>query len=475
MKNGKRIARLGLAALWFAALALTAFGSCNSADEAEIGVKRSDAAASSDSKVVWKLEALSPDADDDASGDETAVEGAAVLGLTFKKAVNALKAGDFTFTGVDGIRIETIGGSGQARTLLLSGVPASGMVKISLKKAGYTFSPSYFYWNIEIGTMEPGFEESGAAPELVSLVVEYTDEEGDLIEDFSPGAKTYVITPEAGREVKVSEAQPWGGASVSIRYNNGPLETGEPVPVPADGAEAKVVSVTAAKGALSSEYRVVIAPPQNGEEDDRSLMHLDVFYEGEQDSLIVFSKAITDYTVNVSQPKAASKVRVENIFLSSSKSVVTGIAYGVDRESAAAVAEGEPVTVPVTGSPAKKFFVTVQSADGNTQSYIVTINPYTPAAQKTTWSGTVTLNALTGKTAVQVTVRGADAHQSHTAAVSDGNWTLNAPVSFAPVSFIVSITDAFQTVQSLALERGNADQPCRKRSAGSGEGGVQRG
>jgi hypothetical protein len=84
---------------------------------------------------------------------------------------------------------------------------------------------------------------------------------------------------------------------------------------------------------------------------------------------------------------------------------------------------------------------------GDTQRYIVTINPY---AETRSWNGTVTLGSNTeNKTTVSVLARGADIKEGYTAEVTPGatgNWTLDAPLTFIPVSFIVTLTNADEEI-----------------------------
>jgi hypothetical protein len=396
---------------------------------------------------VWTLHVPLPETITHGTGEPT--DGRATLKLGFDKVVNGLTPENFLFEGTFEPPISAYGLGNYVDimdpALLVENVPEVGStVKVSIiKKIEYTFDPFYYIWDTATGIVTAGPSPSDPSPKLTGLVVEYINEAGNLI-NFFPTIKTYVIHAETGRSVKVSKAE-WPEGTPVITHNDAPLAIDEPVAVPAAGAEAKVIYITVTDGGLSSEYRVIIAPPQNNEPDDRDLTYLAVFYENEWDNLISFSKSLTEYTVNVSEQKQSSKVRLDYLFLSSSLSAES-VTYGVDDEHAAPVAKGALVDVPAPGTSPKKFFITVRSGNANTKRYIITIYPYTPVADTTLWNGTVRLDSLSDKTAVQVIARAADIYQSHTAAVTDwngtlGNWTLVAPKTFVPVSFIVAITD----------------------------------
>jgi hypothetical protein len=214
------------------------------------------------------------------------------------------------------------------------------------------------------------------------------------------------------------------------------------VAVPAEGAAAEVIYLTVTKPGLpSSTYTIIVKPAPTTSATDKSLMYFNVFYENDTEGQISFNKDTTDYTVNVPADRNQSRISVGHIYTSSSAANYA-VAWGTADESAQTLdPKTAPVAVPRTGEAAKKFFVTVTAGNGDLQRYIVTVNPYTPAAQTKTWSGTVVAPNSGGKTAVQVLARGADIKVTHSAEVDSlGGWTLAAPQSFTPESFIVTFS-----------------------------------
>jgi hypothetical protein len=405
-------------------------------------------------------------------------DGKTTLTLGFDKLTD-LTAANFHFKGLfePDITAVSLEGDIMKPELSVERIPENGTyVEVSIVgKPEYTFDPIFKVWDLRTGMVTDGY----LSPILSDLVVEYSEGSGNLI-DFDPYIKTYVIHPEAGKpSVEVSKAE-WPEAEVKMRLSNtDPLDFHQAVNVPDPGFSAEVIYVSVSKmfaeTLLTSEYRVVIAPPQNGADDDRTLMYLDVFYAYEDDSLISFSKSVTDYTVNVSEAKQNSSVKVVYPLTSSEHSNVE-ITYGENEETAVSVTSGQLVPVPAPGAAlAKKFFVKVTAQDGNHMNYIITIYPYTAPEATTSWRGTVTLNNLSDKTAVQVVVREADIYKSRTATVTDwsgtqGNWTLDAPASFEPVSFIVAITD---NDTSTEISRSKQYKKDRELAAGAVNKGSQ--
>jgi len=74
------------------------------------------------------------------------------LTLTFDKAISELSADDITLSGVSGVSKGTLGGTGPAYTLPISGFTSGGTLSVAVAKSGYTISGSpktvtVFYYN----------------------------------------------------------------------------------------------------------------------------------------------------------------------------------------------------------------------------------------------------------------------------------------------------------------------------------------
>jgi hypothetical protein len=299
---------------------------------------------------------------------------------------------------------------------------------------------------------EPG-TTTVKAPQLKTLVVVYDGALETPLFTFKSATKAYVINADAGKSVKVTEvvaADADAVVAMTSARAGFALNTGA-VATPAAGEAAKVIYIDVSLNGNTSRYSVVIAPPQNSDPADKTLMYMDAFFEdaeGPSDGQIIFNKATTNYTVNTPEGYDGAKVFLNYIYPSSSRAAIA-VSYGIDDEhtSPLSVTTATNITAkkPAPTGDAMKFFVTVTSGNHtalnpDTQRYIVTINPY---GASRSWNGTVTLenNAVEPKTTVSVTARGADIKDTYTAEVGlDNKWTVDAPVDFTPVSFIVTLT-----------------------------------
>jgi hypothetical protein len=275
---------------------------------------------------------------------------------------------------------------------------------------------------------------------LASLSVVPSGGGDNLVTSFNRGTFSYIIL--SGQGVKITDATPEDPtADVTITYGQGLAVdlNSTIVSVP------NTIYITVSKGDKSSRYQVALLPAPNNLNDDKTLLWMDVFYEGEDEGQINFNSLLTSYSVNVPLEKAEGKILVDNVLLASSLSSVT-IKYGATAALAQTVTEGQAVDVP-TGLVSSSFYITVTAGNGNTQTYTVVVHPYIDPALVTTWSGTVTLSSLTGHTALAVVMRGADIYNSYSEATvyQSGTtwiWTINAPNTFTPDSFLVSIKSA---------------------------------
>ncbi|GBU27110.1 hypothetical protein R84B8_00633 [Treponema sp. R8-4-B8] len=85
------------------------------------------------------------------------------LTLTFSEAITGLSADDITLSGVMGITKGTLGGSGPAYTLPISGFITGGTLSVAVSKTGYTISGSpkdvtIYYYTIITITSDTGIE-----------------------------------------------------------------------------------------------------------------------------------------------------------------------------------------------------------------------------------------------------------------------------------------------------------------------------
>jgi hypothetical protein len=392
--------------------------------------------------VTWTIDA-----------SQRADDGTATLNMGFGPVVTGLGAGDFTFEGA-AITADTLTGGGASPKLSVKDVPGAGIVKVSVRKAGYDFNPAAYNWDIATGSTVAASDDDAT---LLSLFVTYTGKTGNLVGGFTPEEYNYSFNAangETAATLTVTAAS--SKASLDITYGDAgvagqSITNGSNITLPVIGNKTLSVTVTA-ENSDTQTYTVTInayiaqdaPPPVSAEDDDYTLQLLSVSYSGQTENKVAeFVASNTNYSFNVEQGHETAVVYAA----ASSSHSGLDIKYGASNADAPqdiSVVNDGVITLPVAGSKVLKIKVTARN--GNAQTYYITINAYVAVTK--TYSGTI---AYSGGTKTITGVAGRDAAFVTQSASGATTWTLTVPNSYTPESFVVTLSDGAYSYRSKAL------------------------